>query len=83
MSSKSYTYNEPISKEAEADLVSSFANISLCDTKEPIIVPTVLTAPTIKRPADRKLLKFEDNSSSDEEESIENYDLFFCWLNFM
>ena len=75
LSTKSYTYNEPISKEAEADLVSSFANICLCDTKKPIILPAVLTTPMIKRPANRKSLIFEENSSSDEEESIENNDL--------
>ena len=75
MFTKSYTYIEPISNEVEADLVSSFANISLCDTKKPIIEPSVLTTPMIKRPANRKFLMFEENSSSDEEESIENYDL--------
>ena len=72
---KSYTYNEPISKEAEADLVSSFAKITLCDTNKLKIETAVLTTPMVKRPANRKLLLFEDNSSSDEDEPIEEYHL--------
>ena len=71
---KSYTYNEPISKEAEADLVSSFAKITLCDTKKPIIETAELTTPMVLRPANRKSLIFEDYSSSDADEPIEKYD---------
>ena len=73
---KSYTYSEPISKEAEADLVSSFSKITLCDTKKSITETALLTTPMIKRPANRKLLMFEDYSSSDEDEPIEKYHLF-------
>ena len=71
---KSYTYNEPISKEVEADLASSFAKITLCDTKKSLTETAVLT-PMVNRPANRKLLMFDDNSSSDEVEPIEEYGL--------
>ena len=70
---KSYKYKEPIPKEAEDDLASSFANISLCDKKKPTAEQAV--TPRNHRPANRKSLMFEDNSSSDEEEPIEKYDL--------
>ena len=76
---KSYTYNEPISKETEADLVSSFAKITICDIKKSItetaVLSQLLTTTKAKRPANIKLLMFEDNSSSDEDEPIEKYDL--------
>ena len=70
---KSYKYKEPIPKEAEDDLASSFANISLCDKKKPTAEQAV--TPRNHRPANRKSLMFEDNSSSDEEEPIKKYDL--------
>ena len=70
---KSYKYKEPIPKEAEDDLAASFANISLCDKKKPTAEQAV--TPRSHRPANRKSLMFEDNSSSDEEEPIEKYDL--------
>ena len=70
---KSYKYKEPISKETEDDLASSFANISLCDKKKPTVEPAV--TPRKYRPANRQSLMFDDNSSSDEEEPIEKYDL--------
>ena len=61
---KSYKYKEPISKEAEDDLASSFANISLCDKKKATTDQAV--TPRNHRPANRKSLMFEDSSSSDE-----------------
>ena len=71
---KSYKYKTPISKEAETDLASSFANISLCDKKKP--TTENVATPRNHRPANRKSLLFEDNSSSDEEEEpIAKYDL--------
>ena len=70
---KSYKYKEPISKETEDDLASSFANISLCDKKKPTAKQAV--TPRKHRPANRKSFMFDDNSSSDEEEPIEKYDL--------
>ena len=70
---KSYKYKEPISKEAEDDLASSFANISLCDKKKPTNEQAV--TPRNHRPANRKSLMFEENASSDEEEPIAKYDL--------
>ena len=70
---KSYKYKEPISREAEDDLATSFANISLCDKKKPTVEQAV--TPTKHRLANRKSLMFEDNSSSDEEEPIKKYDL--------
>ena len=70
---KSYKYKEPISKEAEDDLATSFANISLCDKKKPTTEQAV--TPRNHRPANRKSLMFELNASSDEEEPIEKYDL--------
>ena len=70
---KSYKYKTPISKEAEDDLASSFANISLCDKKKPTTKDA--DTPTKHRLANRKSLMFEDNSSSDEEEPIAKYDL--------
>ena len=73
---KSYTYNEPISKETEADLVSSFAKITLCDTKKSMTETAVLATTMVNRPANRKLLIFEDYSSSDADEPIEKYHLF-------
>ena len=71
---KSYKYKEPISREAEDDLASSFANISLCDKKRPTTAQAI--TPRKHRPANRKSLIFDDNSSSDEEEAIPKYNLF-------
>ena len=70
---KSYKYKEPISREAEDDLASSFANISLCDKKRPTTEQAI--TPRKHRPANRKSLMFDNNSSSDEEEPIAKYDL--------
>ena len=68
INSKSYTFSEPISKEAGADLVSSFAKISLCDLKIPITETALLTTPMVKRPANRKFLIFEENSGKVDQE---------------
>ena len=70
---KSYKYKEPISREAEDDLASSFANISLCDKKRPTTEQAI--TPRKHRPANRRSLMFDNNSSSDEEEPIAKYDL--------
>ena len=72
---KSYKYKTPISKDAEDDLASSFANISLCDKKNPKTEQAV-TTPKVERRAIRKSLMFDDScQSTDEAETMEKYDL--------
>jgi len=72
---KSYKYKTPISKDAENDLASSFANISLCDNRNPAAEQAV-TTPKVERRVIRKSLMFDDScQSTDEAETMEKYDL--------
>ena len=63
------SYKSPISKEEEDDLVSSFANISLCDNVQSTNKQSVLATPRKRiRLPKRKSLVFSDNDSTGDED---------------
>ena len=72
-------YKTPISKEAEDDLASSFANISLCDNMQSTNKQSVQATPRKRiRLPKRKSLAFSDNDSTDDEDepAIQKSNLF-------
>ena len=69
---KSYKYKTPIPKEAEDDLASSFANISLCDNQQSNNQSMLLTPRKPLQPAKRKSLIFDDDESTDEDDISAN-----------
>ena len=63
------SYKTPISKEAEDDLASSFANMSLCDNMQSTKKQLVMATPRKRiRLPKRKSLVFSDNDSTDDED---------------
>ena len=81
ISKRKYTkpYKTPISKEAEDDLASSFANISLCDNMQSTNKQSVQATPRKRiRLPKRKSLAFSDNDSTDDEDepAIQKSNLF-------
>ena len=72
-------YKTAISKEAEDDLASSFANISLCDNMQSTNKQSVQATPRKRiRLPKRKSLAFSDNDSTDDEDepAIQKSNLF-------